>query len=953
MRHQRWSMQFRLNLTYKFSVFLLLATVIPLLIVGASAYQVSRTIVHEEAIRSTQALVDDQRDYLDLRAQQIESLMVNLLSVEQITEALASDTSGSIYTKLATQARIGYILNGYSNLPGLVSIDIFTLDGAHYHVGRTLDVSRIRTEVLDRILLAARAQSPNVAWIGIEQNVNASSNQPQVISAARMINTSRGSAPPAPVGVLLVNSSVDELQTHFRRVDLGPSAALIIIDGQGRIMNHPDPRLVGTTLNRAIHSQLQGQRGTVNMVIADQAVLITYANSSLCDWTVLSVTPVATLDARSAPIGLTVLLALVVACLIVGFAAVVVSHLIVSPLRDLIGRLQLLQTSAPGWDAPMPVRGANEVAELGRWFNTFLVTLDDRRRAEEALSESEERYALALHGANDGIWDWDLRTNTVHFSTRWKAIVGYPDTARLTTMEAWLGQIHPDEVARVRRQLADHMRGTTALFESEHRIRQQPGKAYRWVLARGLSIADARQQPIRMAGSLTDISSRKQAEAQLRHAALHDALTGLPNRVYLMEQLEQTLALRASQRNKPPSAALLYLDFDRFKLINDSLGHDAGDTVLQLLAQRLAANVRSTDVVARMGGDEFVLLLDQLSHDDDVLHIAAQLQVQLAAPIELQGLEVTLHASIGVVQISERYTSGADLLRDADTAMYEAKASGRGCTVVFSPAMHTRTLQRVRLEADLRRAIERHELCLHYQPICDLHTGAIQSVEALVRWQHPEHGLLAPGVFIPIAEETGLMQTIDMWVLRTACRQLRLWHAQGHAALIVSVNLSARNFQTANLPQIIQQILSEEHIRPSAIQFEITESAVMVDIEQTCRLLAQIHTLGFHIALDDFGTRYSSLAYLKRLPVDSVKIDRFFVNDIPENADAAALVQAIIAIGHILGLRVIAEGVETAEQYAFLRAQHCDAIQGYLISPAVAGEAVEPLLTTWACFKPA
>ena len=938
-------MQFRINLIQKFIAFLLLAAVFPLLIVGVAAYQVSRTIVRDEAIRFTQTLVDAQRDYLDLQAQQIASLMANLLSVEEITDALASDAQTNAYTSLATQARLGYILDSYSNLQGLVSLDIFTMRGAHYHVGDTLDVSRVRTEVLERILAEARIRSPDVVWAGIEDNVNASSNQAHVLTAARLVlSTRRGSTTSEPVALLLVNSSVDELHTHFERVNLGTGATLLIIDAQGRAMYHPDRQLLGTTINHDIRDAIQGPQGTVMMEIDSQPLLLTYSTSSMSGWMVLSLVPLATLDAQASTIGLTVLLALAVACLIVALTATFASHVIVIPLRNLTRHLQLLQAGKQGWDTPLPVHGSDEVAELSRWFNTFLETLRARNHAEEALRESEERYALALQGANDGIWDWDLRTNHVHYSARWQAILGYADAALLTSIDAWLDQVHPDDVALVRQQLEAQRQGTTALFESEHRIWRSADQVYLWVLARGMTVADAQQRPMRIAGSLTDISKRKQVEAQLRHEAFHDALTGLPNRAYVMEQLEPLLVY--ARANHEPCAALLYLDFDRFKLINDSLGHAAGDVVLRMLAQRMTANLRPTDVLARLGGDEFVLLLNQLGQQDDVKAVAARIQAQLAYPMEVQGLEVTLHASIGVVLITENYTSGEDLLRDADTAMYEAKANGRACTVVFNPEMHTRTLQRVRLEADLRRAISRDELRLHYQPIQNLHTGAVQSFEALVRWQHPEHGLVSPGVFIPIAEETGLIQLIDMWVLRTACHQLKNWHDQGHVKLRVSVNLSARNFQTDELPQIIQQILREEAMQPTAIQLEITESAVMLDIEHTCRLLDQLTGQGMRISIDDFGTHYSSLAYLKRLPADSVKIDRSFVNDVTTSHDAAAIVHAIIAIGHILGMTVIAEGVETEAQCAFLQAQQCDAIQGYLLSPAVEATVAEQMLVT-------
>ena len=414
------------NLTHKFIAFLLLTAALPLLIVGISAYQVSRTIVHDEAIRFTQALVDAQSAYLDLQSQQIASLIANLISVEEITNALADDAQTDAYTNLATQARIGYILDGYSNLQGLVSLDIFTMRGTHYHVGDTLDVSQLRTEVIDQLFLEARTDSPNVVWAGIEHNVNAKSNQQHVITAARMImNTTRGSATSEPVGMLLVNSNVDELRSHFDRGNLGEEALFLIIDAQDRIMYHPDPALLGTTIHHTIRAALQGSRGTLTQVIDGQTMLLTYTTSSLSGWTILSMVPVATLDSRASTIGLTMFLALVVAGIIVIIVATFASQQIVIPLRNLTHHLQLLQASTPGWDTPLPVRGTDEVAELNRWFNTFLETLSARNRVEESLRESEEQTRLLFEESPDAVILFDDEGRMTRMNRAFEHLTGY------------------------------------------------------------------------------------------------------------------------------------------------------------------------------------------------------------------------------------------------------------------------------------------------------------------------------------------------------------------------------------------------------------------------------------------------------------------------------------------------------------------------------------------------
>ncbi len=809
-------MKLSISLTQKFIVFLLLASVIPVLIVGISAYQVSRGIIHDESKRYAAELVQQQQEYLELNLQQIESLITNISSVEAIIQALAQEsTSEDSYTRLSTQARIGYILDGYSNLSGLVSLDIFTLSGGHYHVGDTLDVSVIRTDVRDRLLLRARALGPAGTWAGIEDNVNRSSSTPQVVTVARMLSvTSRGSTQTRPVAALLVNYDIGYLYTHFNRIDPGEGASLIVTDSDGHIVYHPDKQLIASTLNDSIQHKLQGAYGNFITTINDQEMLVSYAHLDKWNWSVLTLIPLSTLTARTATIGSVMLLALLIAFTIVGIATVVTSYSIVAPLRHLTRRFQLYQADAPGWQVPLVVRGRDEIAELSRWFNLFSESLLARRRVEE----------------------------------------------------------------------------------------------------------------------------------QLRHQATHDVLTGLPNRAYFSEQLGLTLA--SVQSGGVPNSAVLFLDLDRFKIVNDSLGHAAGDYVLTVTAQRLQAAVRSVDTLARLGGDEFAILLKELKSQSEAILIADRIKQDLGVSFDVLGVDVTLHASIGIAMIGGIYTNAEDLLREADTAMYRAKAEGGTRYVIFDAAMHQQSIESLRLESDLRHAIKRQELRAYYQPIISLTSGMISGFEALVRWQSTERGFVEPGRFIPLAEDTDLIQMIDMWMLRSACLDVRGWRQAGYPDLTVSVNLSARNFQNSRLVEEISAILTETDVPPQAIHLELTESAIMADLEHTVRLLEQLSAMGIHIAIDDFGTNYSSLAYLKRLPADSVKIDRSFVCDVIDNADAAAITSAIIAIGHILGLVVVAEGVENNDQQAFLSKHACDEAQGHLFSRPVPVEQATALLGT-------
>lgn len=574
--------------------------------------------------------------------------------------------------------------------------------------------------------------------------------------------------------------------------------------------------------------------------------------------------------------------------------------------------------------------------------NPFKLTLrEKRKRAEEAVHASEERYALAARGSNDGVWDWNLKTNEVFFSIRWKSMLGLEDSEVGDSPEEWLNRVHPEDIERVKAQIAAHLEGLTAHFESEHRMLHKDG-TYRWVLSRGIAIRDADGKASRMAGSETDISGHKLAEKELLHDAFHDELTALPNRALFIDRLGFSIG-----RTKRPgnySFAVLFLDIDRFKIFNDSLGHKAGDKLLIAIARRLKACLRSGATVARFGGDEFAILLDDVQNVSDATRVAVRIQKKLTAPFNLSGQEVFLTASIGIALGAAECERPEDLLHNADMAMYRAKARGKACYERFDVGMRASAVARLQLEANLRRAAERGEFRLYFQPIASLEDGVITGAEALVRWQHPQRGLISPVEFIPLAEETGLIVPIGEWVLRTACAQAQVWHAIGHSDLRVTINFSARQFEHPNLAGLIRTVLKETGLAAPALELEITESIAMKDTGFSGAILTELRAHGIHISIDDFGTGSSSLRYLKQFPIDTLKIDQTFVRDLTSDVSDAAITAAMIAMAHILELKVIAEGVETKEQLAFLRDRQCDELQGYLFSPPVPAEAFTKLL---------
>jgi diguanylate cyclase (GGDEF)-like protein/PAS domain S-box-containing protein len=567
----------------------------------------------------------------------------------------------------------------------------------------------------------------------------------------------------------------------------------------------------------------------------------------------------------------------------------------------------------------------------------------ERKSAEERLAASEERYALAVLGANDGIWDWDVRTGQTYFSPRWKAMLGFEVGEIHDSAEEWLARVHPDDVSGLRDALNAHLRNGDAHFEHEHRLRTKNGE-YIWVLSRGIAIRDGGGTPTRMAGSLTDVSDRKRAEQQLMHDAFHDALTQLPNRSLFLDRLG--LALEQSRRTRGVSFAVLFLDLDRFKNLNDSLGHSAGDELLVEFAGRLHRYLRPGDTLARLGGDEFGILLTGIESPEDATRVAERIQDLLSQKFVIGPHEVITTTSIGIAMGSSEYERPEEILRDADTAMYRAKAAGRACYQVFDQAMHRSVAALLKLEMDLRRAVERDSFVMHYQPIIALDGGRIVGFEGLVRWVDPERGVVPPMRFINVAEETGLIVPIGWWALRETCRQVREWQRRFPVKppLYASVNISGKLFSQQNMVETIWRTLEETGLPASSLRLEITENVLMDHGELALKLLAELRALGVQFSVDDFGTGYSSLSYLQRFAYDTLKIDRSFIAGMEKQADVGAIVQTIVGLGNILGMTVIAEGVETPLQLERLRAMRCSHAQGYWFSEPVDKAQAEELL---------
>lgn len=583
--------------------------------------------------------------------------------------------------------------------------------------------------------------------------------------------------------------------------------------------------------------------------------------------------------------------------------------------------------------------------ENARLVATAQQELGERQQAVAALKESEERYFLAMRGANDGLWDWNLKNNSLYYSPRWKSMLGYEENEVGNTLSEWFVRVHPDDIERLNAEILAHLQNSSPDLSSEYRVLHKDGE-YRWVMCRGLAVRDANGTAYRMAGSMTDITIRKRAEEQIIYDAFHDSLTGLPNRALFQDRLGR--AIEHNRRNPADLFAVIYLDFDRFKLVNDSLGHSIGDQLLVASARRLENCIRSSDTVARLGGDEFVILLEDVAGEADARMVADRVLNDLSLPYHLGGHQVFSSASIGLVLSIWDYERPEEVLRDADIAMYRAKLMGKARTVLFTPEMREMARDRLELETDLREAIDQQQFRLHYQPIVDLNDGRLIGFEALARWAHPRRGLMLPLDFIPLAEETGLIIPIGHWVMREACQQARFWQEQYplDPPLTISINLSARQFTQVDLCAVVEGILEETGLPGHTLSLEITESVLVENRQAASELLQGLRGMGIHVQIDDFGTGYSSLSYLHQFPIDTLKIDRSFVEKLSYNGETntAEIIRTIMTLARELDLKVIAEGLETSKQLSRLLALQCEYGQGFYFSEPVENTEAEALI---------
>lgn len=658
-------------------------------------------------------------------------------------------------------------------------------------------------------------------------------------------------------------------------------------------------------------------------------------------------------------------------------ASVILGRRIIHPLTQMVAAAERI--AQQDLDHPLEISGENEFAAVAQAFNHMveqvrcsLVVLEQRVEertealglANQSLQDQAQSLAMALQRLSQSEANYRLLVDHLQAGV----VVHAPDTsitmcnrmgAHLLGMpaEGVIGQAAleptwplvdergvqiPVEQYPVNRVLATGYPMENEMMGIRHSDR--PGDCT-WALINAFPTFDDQQQITQVVVTFIDISDRKLVEEELRHQALHDALTGLPNRTLFAERLDR--ALERAKRYPDQQFAVLFIDLDRFKVINDSLGHLVGDQLLIQIAQVLLRHVRSSDTVARLGGDEFVILLEPINHLPEAIHVVERIQADIKTPFSIMGHTIFTSASLGIALGDPKYQRGDDLLRDADNAMYQAKARGPSSDyVIFNPAMHESAIQLFELETHLRQALDRQEFILQYQPILHLSTHTLLGFESLVRWQHPQRGLVPPAEFIPLAEETGLIIPLSHWVFETACRQMADWCQRWPAAqqLRVNVNVAAAQFEQPDFPEQVDAILQEAGLNATNLGLEVTESLLLTNVESVLNTLSTLKRRGISVSIDDFGTGYSSLSYLKRFPINTLKIDQSFVENIDIDHDDASIVTAIIQIAKSLGMTVVAEGVETEFQAQRLRDLGCDAIQGFWLSPSLAADQAEAMV---------
>lgn len=928
----------KFSITNKFIFFLILTAVMPLLTAGYISYHAAKESLVESALKDQEHILSGYKVNFKLMKTQIESLISNISSVETINNILRKpSTETTAYNQLSLESQVGYILNSHLNIKGLVSIHVMAESGNHFQVGDTLD-KRLKIHVKDDIRQAAISSSDEILWQGVKENMNASSSEKYVIVVSKNIfSINRDTGERSLVGIIVINYSIDQLDDFFE--ELIRETKIYLIDHNNRFVFHPNKNFIGQLSDEKRINYSAGEKHRI-FEVNNEEVYQTFQAIRINSWVLLSEVSEKDILAKVVFIRHANVIVFALALFFVGIISIYFSNSFVAPLQHVINSFKRLNAGETEVEK-LPVVGRDEMSQLAGWFNQFIDELERRHKSETALRLSDERYELVSRATNEGIWDVDVIKQEIYFSDRFKEIAGYLPGQMEESIDFFYKMPYIDDNVEIQNKIKKFLASDDMFINLEYRILKPSGDIV-FISNNCWVVRDEKGMVTRMIGSIQDVSFQKELEDILRHDATHDALTGLHNRPWMLKRIDRELS--EWQLYPDREFAVLFIDLDDFKQINDTLGHSVGDLLLVEVAKRIESCIRPDDSLARLGGDEFIILLTNIT-TGYVLQVADRLMQKTSEPYQLHHHMHESHFSLGVAFSSSGYMSSEEILRDADTAMYRAKASGKGNYEIFDNEMRATLLERASNERDLSQALQLQQLEMFFQPIHCLGSESVIGFESLIRWHHHSR-IVTPDVFIPLAEENNYIHVLGAWIFEEVVKQISYWEADYELPdnFKVAVNISPKQFSSENMVEQMKKIIDQYQINPRHLTIELTETAIMRDRAAVLKSLERLKQQGISIHLDDFGTGFSSLSYLNEFPISAIKIDRSFVQKINSGDRDARMVDTIIMMAKELDIEVVAEGVEEKDQYQYLKDKACNFAQGYYIDRPLTAQAASDVL---------
>lgn len=769
------------------------------------------------------------------------------------------------------------------------------------------------------------------------------------------------------IGVLANTIKLDYFKNKIANVKMGNQGYAYIVDGEGIIIAHPDPNRVGKTVeNKAISNVVSKIKNKENVANGDGTYIyegeekyMAYGVIPDINWIIVFAENKVEMNKPATIVLILILITTLVFIIISIITSIKFSKSITKPISEL---METMDKAAKGdLSSKCNFESEDEFGQLSKNFNLMLNKLylsyeeltslheelsatDEELRAqyedlqiqEEQLRTSEEKYKLAIEGANDVIWEWNSETKELYVSDKWSEIVDISWIEK-RSIKSYMRLVHKDDLKRAIKSAIGHIENKTEFYKCEFRVKSWDG-SYKWMFIRGKALRNSKDEVTKIAGSMSDISETKEIEEKIKYMAYYDTLTKLPNRAKFIEKLDAELKKEASV------GAVMFIDLDNFKNINDSLGHDYGDKLLEIIAGKFKSNIKNNNTVCRFGGDEFIILKPGIYEKNEVISFAENILNIFNEPLNIYEKIIYITASIGISVYHKDGVTSTTILKNADTAMYTAKASGKNRYAFFNEGMYYGLERRNKIQSILRLALSNNGFELYYQPQVDIKNNKITGFEALLRLNYENMEFISPKEFIPIAEECGLIKEIGEWCLKSACLKNKEWRDEGYKFACISVNISAMEFQQGNFTEVIINVLKETGLSPEFLEIEITETVLMESLEKNVKILEGLRDIGIRIALDDFGTGYSSFNYLRRLPINTLKIDKSFIDGICQSDKEQAIAFGIIQLAHKMELEVVAEGVESQQQLSLLKKQNCDKIQGYIFSKPLPADDAKTLL---------